>query len=111
MSNRSEDEENLLNALRHPLRRRILRSMADDEETSPRELSAALREKLSSVSYHVRVLRDCKAILPTRQEPVRGSVQHFYRNAVKATWARQILDLEPGAPGDRPDEDDPDAKV
>ncbi|MEZ5077747.1 MAG: helix-turn-helix domain-containing protein [Solirubrobacterales bacterium] len=106
MSNRS-DEEDLLVALRHPLRRRILRRMADGEEASPRGLSSDLRETLSSVSYHVRVLRDCSAITLTRTAPVRGSVQHFYRNAVVATWARQILGLEDGAPGDPPGGDGP----
>jgi len=106
MSNRS-DEDDLLNALRHPLRRRILRRMADGEETSPRQLAADLRVKLSSVSYHMRVLRNLSAVTPTRTAPVRGSVQHFYRNAVTAPWARQILGLEPGAPGDPPGGADP----
>ena len=53
--NRSDDND-LLVALRHPLRRQILRLMAGEETISPRELSTALDEPLSNVGYHVRVL-------------------------------------------------------
>ncbi|MGN6663082.1 MAG: helix-turn-helix domain-containing protein [Solirubrobacterales bacterium] len=87
------DDNELLIALRHPLRRRILQAMADGEAVSPRELSLALRQPLSNVSYHVRVLADCAAVTLVATKPVRGSVQHFYRSAVKAPWARQVLGL------------------
>jgi DNA-binding transcriptional ArsR family regulator len=87
------DEENLLIALRHPLRRTILRAMADGKPVSPRELSAALGQPLSNVSYHVRVLAERHAVTLVRTKPARGSIQHFYRSAVKAPWARQVLGL------------------
>lgn len=86
-------EETLLTALGHPLRREILRAMADGEPTSPRELSEALGQPLSNVSYHVRVLVQSKAVTLVRTKPTRGSIQHFYRNAVQAPWARQVLGL------------------
>ncbi|HEU5061917.1 MAG TPA: helix-turn-helix domain-containing protein [Solirubrobacterales bacterium] len=88
---RSNDHD-LLIALRHPLRRRILREMADGKATSPRELSDALNESLSNVSYHVRVLSARAAINLVKTKPARGSVQHFYRSAVDAPWARQVLE-------------------
>jgi DNA-binding transcriptional ArsR family regulator len=87
---RSRDDD-LLIALRHPLRRRILRLMADGEAVSPRELAAALRRPLGNVSYHVRVLVDRSAVTLVETRPSRGSVQHFYRSAVEAPWARQVL--------------------
>ena len=89
------DDNDLLTALRHPLRRQILRSMAaaDEQPLSPRELSSLLAEPLSNVSYHVRVLVDCEAIRLVNTEPVRGSMQHFYRIAVDEPWARQVLGL------------------
>jgi DNA-binding transcriptional ArsR family regulator len=90
--NRSDDND-LLVALRHPLRRRILRQMADGEAISPRELSDALQQPLSNVSYHVRVLARCAAVTLVRTKPARGSVQHFYRSGVDAPWARQVLEL------------------
>jgi DNA-binding transcriptional ArsR family regulator len=85
------NDTDLLVALRHPLRRRILREMADGNAISPRELAAALRQPLSNVSYHVRVLAERSAVTLVETRPARGSVQHFYRSAVEAAWARQIL--------------------
>jgi DNA-binding transcriptional ArsR family regulator len=94
------NEENLLVALRHPLRRTILREMADGKTVSPRELSATLRQPLSNVSYHVRVLVECEAVTLVRTRPARGSIQHFYRSTVKAPWARQALGLGEKNSGD-----------
>jgi DNA-binding transcriptional ArsR family regulator len=86
-------EENLLTALGHPLRREILRTMADGKPVSPRELSEALHQPLSNVSYHVRVLVQSEALKLVRTKPTRGSIQHFYRSTVQAPWAKQVLDL------------------
>ena len=96
---RDSKGNDLLTALCHPLRRRILRRMLSEKgEVSPRELSAALGEPLSALSYHVRVLAECKAISLRRTKKIRGSTQHFYRPAVKERWARSAL----GATTDRP---------
>jgi len=104
-SNQRSDDNALLIALRHPLRRRILRVMRREEPISPRQLSIALEHPLSNVSYHVRVLADCQAVALVFTEPVRGSMQHFYRAAVEEPWARQMLELDDdGAlPGEIPD--------
>jgi DNA-binding transcriptional ArsR family regulator len=106
--NRSDDND-LLAALRHPLRRRILRRMVGEEAISPRELSEELDAPLSNVSYHMRVLADCAVISLVRTKPVRGSMQHFYRTAIEAPWAREILGLEesegePDRSGESPEE-------
>lgn len=81
-------------ALDHVLRQHILlATMAG--EVSPSELSKALGEGLSQVSYHVKVLRDdCDGIIEeTRTEPRRGAVEHYYRASEKSlfpakTWRR-----------------------
>jgi DNA-binding transcriptional ArsR family regulator len=96
--NRSDDNDLLL-ALRHPLRRDILREMTGKEAVSPRELATTLDQPLSNVSYHVRVLADCAAVSLVRTKPVRGSMQHFYRLAIEAPWARQVLGLDRGGDG------------
>ena len=85
------NEEQLLVALRHPLRRRILRAMADGRPASPRELSDALAQPLSNVSYHVRVLVQSRAVTLVGTKPARGSIQHFYRSNVQAPWAQEVL--------------------
>lgn len=105
MSLNRSDDNNLLAALRHPLRRQILRLMASEEAISPRELAGLLEQPLSNVSYHVRVLADCEAVSLVRTIPVRGSMQHFYRTAVDAPWALEILGLSEaggGAKGETP---------
>jgi hypothetical protein len=88
--NRSNDND-LLVALRHPLRRTILHEMAGKKAISPRELSVSLHKSLSSVSYHVGVLAKRAAISLVGTKPARGSMQHFYRVTIEAPWARQLL--------------------
>jgi hypothetical protein len=53
---------------------------------------------LVSVSYHVRVLAECEAITLVRTQPVRGSMQHFYRFAIEAEWVHGALGLSPPPP-------------
>jgi DNA-binding transcriptional ArsR family regulator len=76
------------------LRQHILLA-ALQREISPKELSKALDEGLSQVSYHVKVLReDCGGLIEqTRTEPRRGAVEHYYRASVKtllpaSAWRR-----------------------
>lgn len=87
----------LLNALRHPLRRSLLRRYVEATKTlSPKELALLTRQPLSSVSYHVRQLAAAGAIEIAEEEPVRGSVQHFYEATplVKETpWVLATLGL------------------
>jgi DNA-binding transcriptional ArsR family regulator len=89
----------LFTALGHPMRRRILREMLDArDEVSPRELAVKLSEQLSALSYHVRVLAECRAIELVRTQRIRGSTQHFYRAVVKANWALSALDATDDSP-------------
>jgi DNA-binding transcriptional ArsR family regulator len=82
----------LFNALGHPMRRQILREMLDaPREMSPRELADRLSEQLSALSYHVRVLAECRAIELVRTQRSRGSTEHFYRAVLSADWALSAL--------------------
>lgn len=87
------DDNELLIALRHPLRRQILRAMAEQDPISPRQISDELHQPLSNVSYHVRVLADCGAVTLVDTAPVRGSMQHFYSPAIEEPWALAVLGL------------------
>jgi DNA-binding transcriptional ArsR family regulator len=86
-------DNELLIALRHPLRRQILRVMADQDPISPRQISDELRQPLSNVSYHVRVLADTGAVALVDTAPVRGSMQHFYSPTIEEPWALAVLGL------------------
>ena len=88
------DTNDLLIALRHPLRRQILQALAEGPQPiSPRELASSLAQPLSNVSYHVRVLADCSVLELVRTRQVRGSMQHFYRSMLEAEWARFVLGI------------------
>ena len=79
-------------ALKHELRRKILRLMSDRRKASPCELAKELGEKLSNVAYHVRVLAASGALKPVGSKQVRGARQHFYRWSLKPKWAQEMLD-------------------
>jgi DNA-binding transcriptional ArsR family regulator len=87
---KSPTTDQLLRALNHSLRRRILRLM-NGETKSPGALAAELGEPLPSVSYHVRVLCECDVLRLVRAQPVRGSIEHFYHPVVESDWARAAL--------------------
>lgn len=102
------DDNELLIALRHPLRRDILRAMVAQDPISPRQISDALRRPLSNVSYHVRVLADCNAVALVDTAPVRGSMQHFYSPTIEEPWALAVLGLsENGKPTPGGEDEEP----
>jgi DNA-binding transcriptional ArsR family regulator len=80
----------LVKALAHPVRRRVLRALHDaGEARSPRELSDGLGVHLSTVSYHVRILRDVHALALTDSIPVRS----FYVSVLDGDgWPLSVLD-------------------
>lgn len=71
-------EQNIVKALAHPLRVRIL-TVLNDRVASPNELHKLLEEGLSQVSYHVKVLVDFEMIEMVKAVPRRGAIEHFYR--------------------------------
>ena len=86
--------KDLFAGLAHPLRRRILRAMLDDEAhvvATPRKLANSFGEHINVVSYHYRILCDCKAVTLVKTERVRGATQHFYRCSLKDDWTRLAL--------------------
>lgn len=85
-------EKPLITGFGHPLRIAILRLMWDRVPISPSELAAKLDESLSKVSYHVRELAKCGAIVPVEENPVRGSTKHLYKFAVREQWALTLLE-------------------
>jgi DNA-binding transcriptional ArsR family regulator len=58
---------------------------------SPKEIADELNEGLSQVSYHVKVLRECRLVVVDHEVPRRGAVEHFYLR-LRRPWS-------PRAPG------------
>lgn len=81
-------------AMGHEIRRRILTEITKNEShptrerlgMSPNQLSKVLPWSLSTVSYHVTILRDCGAIELQSTEQRRGAVEHYYR---ASAWMRK----------------------
>lgn len=71
-------DQDVIYGLGHNLRVRCL-ALLCDEPSSPRRLSDALEENLSSVAYHMEILRDTGLIELVETRPVRGAVEHIYR--------------------------------
>ena len=90
----SRSTQNLLVALGHPTRRRILREMSGGPPASPRELTERVGDTLSNVSYHFRVLADSGVLSLVSTRQVRGSTQHFYGMSIDAEWARALLAID-----------------
>jgi DNA-binding transcriptional ArsR family regulator len=79
-----EHQVQLIRALNHDLRRRILRQLnVAEEPLSPIKLSKQLKVPLSNVSYHVAVLFRLGAIVRVDRRLVRGAVENFYESTVK----------------------------
>jgi DNA-binding transcriptional ArsR family regulator len=78
------------------MRIELLRLLLKEElARSPKELAIAIGAKLPSVSYHVRALEERGALDLVEEEPVRGSVAHFYvvSDLVKDTpWVMASLE-------------------
>lgn len=93
----------LLKALVHPLRVELLQALAV-EVGSPKELYNRLGHRLSSISYHVRVLASYEAVNLVKTVPRRGSVEHFYRATRLGIHLLELMgalpdDADPNPPG------------
>jgi DNA-binding transcriptional ArsR family regulator len=75
-------------ALRHPLRRKILRLMLAGMEADAAEIAAELGEAPGRIAYHLRVLLRRRAL----RAVARGrSLPALYRRSPQAHWARKML--------------------
>lgn len=74
----------MLLAIAHPLRRRILRRLGEgDEPTSPIQLADDLEGPLGKIAYHVRVLWRLGVLSAAGEQQVRGAVEHFYLSTIE----------------------------
>jgi DNA-binding transcriptional ArsR family regulator len=73
-----ELDSNIVKALSHPLRMRILTRL-NEGVASPNEMAKQFEESLPLVSYHVRILRELDCIELVRTTPRRGAIEHHYR--------------------------------
>ena len=71
--------QELIEALGHPLRRRLLRFVIDHERpVSSLMASRQLKEHPSNVNYHLKRLADIGLIRLDSKRPVRGATEYLY---------------------------------
>jgi DNA-binding transcriptional ArsR family regulator len=90
-----ELDSNIVKALSHPLRMRILGRL-NEGVASPNEMSKEFDESLPLISYHVRILRELNCIELVKTTPRRGAIEHHYRALTRAfldehDWAQLPL--------------------
>jgi DNA-binding transcriptional ArsR family regulator len=68
----------LIQALSHPLRAKMLYEL-QEKEASPKELALHFNVPLSTVAYHIQILRKLKLIRLVRKTPRRGAIEHHYK--------------------------------
>jgi hypothetical protein len=89
-----------LDALRHPLRVRIIEICTEFGPISPTEIvnrglcsdvpslkGKTPRQQLSNLSYHCRELEQAGLLMLDREQAVRGATEHFYSANVEAFFS------------------------
>lgn len=71
-------DRQLIRAVAHPLRVKILRWL-ESEPSSPKRLAVRSGEELANVSYHMGVLLECGCVELVETIPRRGAVEHVYK--------------------------------
>jgi DNA-binding transcriptional ArsR family regulator len=91
----------LISAVGHPLRRRIIRAYLDESVECPSagELAEAMDQRVGQVAYHLKTLAKCDLLRPVQggngqeaEEPHYGWVL-----GVDADWLRVILEVCSGS--------------
>lgn len=88
-------ERELHQALRHPVRRELLRLCHDCGEVTVGEAAKTLRHPLYNVRYHINALSGCGALKQLGTTMVRGSEANLWgvTALVKETnWILEALD-------------------
>lgn len=97
---KGDKHQALIEALGHPVRRRLLRRYLESTaRLSPKELADSERLSLSLVGYHVRRLQKLGAVELVGDRQRRGARQHFYRPTAlveNSTLIRVALGMKGG---------------
>ena len=83
----------LITAVNHPMRRRILRAYLDGplEHASTAELARAMDQEAGKVSYHLKTLARCEVLRPVRDDQAGEEDCYGWALDVEADWLRVVL--------------------
>ena len=86
------EPDQMVAALRHPVRRGALRRLhVVGEARSPRELADSLDCPLGEVAHHIAVLEEANAVALTDAITHEGTAEHFYASTVKGDGGSAVL--------------------
>jgi len=86
----------LISAVGHPLRRRILSAYLDGELecASARDLAEALDQRVGQVAYHLKTLAKSEILRPVQRRDGREAEEaHCWALDVEAVWLRLLLEV------------------
>jgi len=86
----------LISAVGHPLRRRILSAYLDGplECASARELAEALDQRVGQVAYHLKTLAKSEILRPVQRGEGREAEEaHCWALDIEAEWLRLVLEV------------------
>jgi hypothetical protein len=87
-------DQELIKALAHPLRVRILEAL-QGRVASPTELSREMGVSLGVVAYHANTLEECGCLQMVRTRPRRGALEHFFTASPRSFIGHQDWRLAP----------------
>jgi predicted transcriptional regulator len=96
MSNLTKAE--VAQALKHPLRQKLLPVFIANRPLSPKEAAHLLEEPLSDVSYHVKVLVDYGFLVLRAQAQIRGALKSYYLpndETLNSTFVKEFFARNP----------------
>jgi DNA-binding transcriptional ArsR family regulator len=86
----------LITAISHPTRRRILRAFVEAPfgSASADELADAIKQPVAQVGYHLKTLARCEILRPSQGDG-GGGAEHSYGWALdlEPDWVRAVLDI------------------
>ena len=91
-------QEDVEQALKHPLRRKLLPAFIENRFLSPTEAADLIQEPLPEVSYHVRVLVKYKFLVLRATGRGRGMVKSYYLpndELLNCSIVKEFLDQNP----------------
>jgi DNA-binding transcriptional ArsR family regulator len=87
----------LITAVSHPTRRRILRAFVDGPlgSASAGELADALEEPAAQIGYHLKTLARCEILRLSQQGDRDDAEEHHYGWSLdlEPEWLRVVLDI------------------
>jgi len=87
----------LITAVSHPTRRRILRAFVDEPlgAASADELADALEQPVAQVGYHLKTLARCEILRLSQHGDWEDAEEHHYGWSLdlEPEWLRVVLDI------------------